>query len=77
MFPSDKNSPWLETHFHHVESERNPDFNSFFFKEVAQRSDQKDIYCSMFQFVGPQVIGLTIVLAFPSGALWLPTVLVS
>lgn len=50
--------------------------SAYFLKGVAPHWDLKDIYAGMFQFMGLQVLGLVIVLAFPAVALWLPSVLV-
>lgn len=50
--------------------------SAYFLKGVAPHWDLKDIYAGMFQFMGLQVVGLIIVLAFPPVALWLPKVLV-
>ncbi len=50
--------------------------SAYFLKGVAPHWDLKDIYAGMFQFMGLQVLGLIIVLAFPPVALWLPSVLV-
>ncbi len=50
--------------------------SAYFLKGVAPHWDLKDIYAGMFQFMGLQVLGLIVVLAFPPVALWLPSVLV-
>jgi len=49
--------------------------SAYFLKGVAPHWDLKDIYAGMFQFMGLQVLGLVLVLAFPQLALWLPEVL--
>lgn len=49
--------------------------SAYFLKGVAPHWDLKDIYSGMFQFMGLQLVGLILVLAFPGIALWLPEVL--
>ncbi len=49
--------------------------SAYFLKGVAPHWDLKDIYKGMFQFMGLQLVGLVLVLAFPGIALWLPEVL--
>jgi len=49
--------------------------SAYFLKGVAPHWDLKDIYAGMFQFMGLQLLGLILVLAFPGVALWLPEIL--
>lgn len=49
--------------------------SAYFLKGVAPHWDLKDIYAGMFQFMGLQLVGLALVLAFPALALWLPEIL--
>jgi len=49
--------------------------SAYFLKGVAPHWDLKDIYAGMFQFMGLQLVGLILVIAFPALALWLPEVL--
>ncbi len=48
--------------------------SAYFLKGVAPHWDLKDIYAGMFQFMGLQIVGLILVIAFPVLALWLPEV---
>lgn len=45
---------------------------AYFLKGVMPQWELKDIYLGMVQFLGLQIIGLLLVLAFPQIALWLP-----
>ena len=49
--------------------------SAYFLKGVVPQWDLKDIYLGMMQFMVLQVIGLLLILWFPSIALWLPAVL--
>jgi len=49
--------------------------SAYFLKGVVPQWDLKDIYLGMMQFMVLQVIGLLMILWFPSIALWLPGVL--
>jgi len=49
--------------------------SAYFLKGVVPQWDLKDIYLGMMQFMVLQVIGLLLILWFPSIALWLPGVL--
>lgn len=49
--------------------------SAYFLKGVMPDWELKDIYLGMLQFVGLQLIGVLLVLAFPQIALWLPGVL--
>jgi len=49
--------------------------SAYFLKGVAPHWDLKDIYAGMFQFMGLQLVGLALVIAFPMLALWLPDVI--
>ncbi len=49
--------------------------SAYFLKGVVPDWDLKDIYLGMMEFMVLQVIGLLLVLTFPSLALWLPSVL--
>jgi len=49
--------------------------SAYFLKGVVPEWDLKDIYFGMVQFMGIQLIGLTLILLFPQIALWLPEVL--
>jgi TRAP-type mannitol/chloroaromatic compound transport system permease large subunit len=46
--------------------------SAYFLKGVVPEWGLKDIYLGMLQFMGLQVIGLGILLAFPALATWLP-----
>ena len=47
--------------------------SAYFLKGVVPEWDLKDIYFGMMQFMGLQLIGLTLIVSFPQIALWLPT----
>ena len=47
--------------------------SAYFLKGVVPEWDLKDIYFGMMQFMGLQLIGLTLIISFPQIALWLPT----
>jgi len=49
--------------------------SAYFLKGVMPHWQLKDIYIGMMHFLGLQLIGLSLVLAFPQIALWLPSVL--
>jgi tripartite ATP-independent transporter DctM subunit len=49
--------------------------SAYFLKGVVPEWDLSDIYAGMMQFMVLQVIGLSLVLAFPQLALWLPAIL--
>lgn len=49
--------------------------SAYFLKGVVPDWDLKDIYAGMMQFMVLQIIGLLILMIFPSIALWLPSVL--
>jgi TRAP-type mannitol/chloroaromatic compound transport system permease large subunit len=49
--------------------------SAYFLKGVVPQWELSDIYAGMMQFMVLQVIGLLLVLFFPSIALWLPGVL--
>lgn len=46
--------------------------SAYFLKGVVPEWDLKDIYFGMMQFMGLQLIGLTLIIAFPQLVLWLP-----
>jgi tripartite ATP-independent transporter DctM subunit len=46
--------------------------SAYFLKGVVPQWDLGDIYKGMLQFMGLQVLGLTLVIIFPDIALWLP-----
>ena len=46
--------------------------SAYFLKGVVPEWDLKDIYIGMMQFMVIQLIGLTLIMAFPEIALWLP-----
>lgn len=46
--------------------------SAYFLKGVVPEWDLKDIYGGMMQFMGIQLIGLILIVAFPQIALWLP-----
>ncbi|MEX2240970.1 MAG: TRAP transporter large permease subunit [Burkholderiales bacterium] len=50
---------------------------AYFLKGVMPEWDLRDIYLGMLQFLGLQIAGLLLVIAFPQIALWLPSVLYS
>ncbi|HUE46318.1 MAG TPA: TRAP transporter large permease subunit [Aestuariivirgaceae bacterium] len=50
---------------------------AYFLRGVMPEWDLKDIYIGMLQFLGLQIVGLLLVVAFPQIALWLPGVLYS
>ena len=47
--------------------------SAYFLKGVVPEWDLKDIYLGMIQFMGLQLIGLTLIIVFPQLVLWLPT----
>lgn len=49
--------------------------SAYFLKGVVPEWDLKDIYGGMLQFMGIQLIGLILIIAFPQIALWLPGVI--
>ena len=49
--------------------------SAYFLKGVVPQWELSDIYAGMMQFMMLQLIGLGLVLAFPSLALWLPAAL--
>ena len=49
--------------------------SAYYIKGVVPAWDLKDIYLGMMQFMGIQVLGLLVVLFYPSIALWLPELL--
>ncbi len=49
--------------------------SAYFLKGVVPDWDLRDIYAGMLQFMGLQLLGLALLLAFPALALWLPKVL--
>ena len=49
--------------------------SAYFLKGVVPEWDLKDIYLGMMQFMVIQLIGLSLILAFPQIALWLPSVI--
>ena len=49
--------------------------SAYFLKGVAPQWELADIYKGMLQFMGLQLAGLVLVMAFPSLALWLPGLL--
>ncbi len=46
--------------------------SAYFLKGVVPEWDLKDIYFGMMQFMGLQLIGLTLIIVFPQLVLWLP-----
>ncbi len=46
--------------------------SAYFLKGVVPEWDLKDIYAGMIQFMGLQLIGLTLLILFPQIVLWLP-----
>ncbi len=46
--------------------------SAYFLKGVVPEWDLKDIYFGMMQFMGLQLIGLTLIILFPQLVLWLP-----
>ena len=46
--------------------------SAYFLKGVVPEWDLKDIYSGMIQFMGIQLLGLTLIIIFPDIALWLP-----
>ena len=46
--------------------------SAYFLKGVVPDWDLKDIYVGMLQFMGLQLIGAALLIAFPAIALWLP-----
>jgi TRAP-type mannitol/chloroaromatic compound transport system permease large subunit len=46
--------------------------SAYFLKGVVPEWDLKDIYLGMMQFMGIQIIGLILIITFPSIVLWLP-----
>ena len=46
--------------------------SAYFLKGVVPQWDLKDIYFGMMQFMGLQLIGLTLIIVFPQLVLWLP-----
>ena len=46
--------------------------SAYFLKGVIPDWDLKDIYLGMMQFMVIQLIGLSLIIAFPALALWLP-----
>ena len=46
--------------------------SAYFLKGVVPEWDLKDIYGGMIQFMGIQLFGLALIIAFPQIALWLP-----
>ncbi len=50
---------------------------AYYLKAVAPQWELKDIYRGMMEFMGLQMIGLTLVFFFPEIALWLPGILFS
>ena len=51
--------------------------SAYFLKGVVPEWDLKDIYGGMMQFMGVQLFGLIMIIAFPQIALWLPEYLYS
>mgnify|MGYP000374346044 FL=1 len=49
--------------------------SAYFLKGVVPEWELKDIYLGMMQFMGIQVLGLILIIAFPQIALWLPSVM--
>ena len=49
--------------------------SAYFLKGVVPQWDLKDIYMGMIQFMGIQLLGLVLIILFPSIALWLPDLL--
>ena len=49
--------------------------SAYFLKGVVPEWDLKDIYGGMIQFMGIQLLGLILIIAFPQIALWLPSVM--
>ncbi len=49
--------------------------SAYFLKGVVPEWDLKDIYGGMIQFMGIQLLGLTLIILFPQIVLWLPSVL--
>jgi TRAP-type mannitol/chloroaromatic compound transport system permease large subunit len=46
--------------------------SAYFLMGVVPEWDLKDIYGGMMQFMGVQLVGLTLIIMFPLIALWLP-----
>ena len=49
--------------------------SAYFLKGVVPEWELKDIYLGMMQFMGIQLLGLILIIAFPQIALWLPSVM--
>ena len=49
--------------------------SAYFLKGVVPEWDLKDIYGGMIQFMGIQLLGLALIIAFPNLVLWLPSIL--
>ena len=47
--------------------------SAYFLKGVVPQWELDDIYKGMLQFMGLQLLGLALIIAFPAIALWLPT----
>ncbi|MDA7488710.1 TRAP transporter large permease subunit [Candidatus Pelagibacter ubique] len=49
--------------------------SAYFLKGVVPEWELKDIYLGMMQFMGIQLLGLILIIAFPQIALWLPSIM--
>jgi TRAP-type mannitol/chloroaromatic compound transport system permease large subunit len=49
--------------------------SAYFLKGVVPQWSLTDIYAGMVQFMGLQMLGMAVILAFPGLATWLPAVL--